>query len=189
MHYSIIQPPFTLKFREMTKQELKDYYRWFLDILPDRIAILADAIRQTPGFEAWDSNESPESLNALGEWFLSQVETRPRTSGEIEQIQSRSSYSIEVSGRELTNRTFSIAIDIGMYISRVFLNNFRDLRWGQEFGNKHGVNYGQPVLVGFPATPFNPVNTMVTLAYAFSDGSRSGTRLREIYDYWSDRVT
>jgi hypothetical protein len=37
MAYQIIQPPFTLKFREMSKAELRDYYRWFHDCIPVRI--------------------------------------------------------------------------------------------------------------------------------------------------------
>ena len=37
MKYQIIQPPFTLKFREMSKEELKEYYKWFMAVMPNRI--------------------------------------------------------------------------------------------------------------------------------------------------------
>jgi hypothetical protein len=53
MPYATIQPPFTLKLREMPKKELRRYYQWFMDILPDRIKELAAAVRETPGFESW----------------------------------------------------------------------------------------------------------------------------------------
>ncbi len=36
MTYSVIQPRFTLKFREMPKPELKAYFEWFAKVLPER---------------------------------------------------------------------------------------------------------------------------------------------------------
>ena len=51
MSYPIIQPPFTLVFREMSKKELKDYKEWFHKIMPERILILASVVRSTPGYE------------------------------------------------------------------------------------------------------------------------------------------
>ena len=46
MSYSIIQPPFTLKFREMSRKELKDYKAWFHEVTPERIAELKDEVRR-----------------------------------------------------------------------------------------------------------------------------------------------
>ena len=188
MSYQIIQPPFTLVFREMSKKELKAYYEWFHKVLPERIQILISAIKSTPGYESWEPDCSPQSLEALGEWFLGQVETRPRTQEEIDTIQSRSQFPINIPGEELTNKTFSLAMDIGMYVSQVFLKSHPSLQWSQPFGNKRFVDYGQPVLSGFGKMGFNPVRMMVTLAYSFSDRSKTGGRLREIYDYWSKLV-
>src|SRR5215510_13793561 len=44
MPYVTIQQPFTLKFREMSKQDLKDYFRWFFEVLPTRIRELTNAV-------------------------------------------------------------------------------------------------------------------------------------------------
>jgi hypothetical protein len=187
MAYNIIQPPFTLKFREMSKTELKDYFKWFMSIAPERVNELNNAVTQTPGYETWQPDKSPASLEALGEWLAGQVETRPRTEEELNEIMSQSPYPIEVSGNELTNKTFSLAMDTGMYLSQVFLQNHPALRWNQEFGSKKYIDYGQPVLVEF-TTPCNPVRIMVTLAYALVDKTWNARRLREIYDIWEQRV-
>ena len=185
MSYSIIQPPFMLKFREMSKKELKEYNEWFHQVMPERIQILTSAIKSTTGYENWEPDCSPESLEPLGEWFLAQVETRPRTQDEIDTIQDRSKFSINIPGEDLDNKTFSLSIDIGMYVSQVFLKKNPALEWSQLFGNKKSIDYGQPVVIGFGASPFNPVHMMVTLAYGFSRKSKTGGRLREIYDIWS----
>lgn len=188
MPYATIQPPFTLKFREMSKQELKDYFRWFFDVLPHRTRELAETVRQSPGFETWQPDQTPASLDALGEWFSVQAETRKRTPDERQEIASRSSFPIEVPNEELTNRTFSLAMDIGMYLAQVFLKNFPSLRWEQPLDDKKFADYGQPVLDGFGPVPFNPVRIAVTLAYGLVSKKQSGKRLREIYDYWSKQV-
>jgi hypothetical protein len=187
MNYQIIQPPFTsLIFKNMSRKELKDYNDWFHEIMPERIKILISAIQSTPGYESWRTDFSPESLNLLGEWFFSQTETRLRTQQEIAEIEGKLKYPLPVSGEELSNKTFSLAIDIGMYLSEVFLRNHEAIQWSQSFGNKKNVDYGQPVLNGFGASAFNPVHIMVTLAYGFARKSKTGKRLREIYDYWSN---
>lgn len=182
--YKTIEPPFTLKFAEMSKPELRDYYRWFLEVIPSRVDELAGAVKRTPGFESWAADFTPSSLEALGNWYAMQVETRPRTGDEIEELAAKLPFP--VSSRELTNRTISLAMDIGMYLSQVLLRNSPPLKWDQLFGGKTYIDYGQPVLTGFlDKIPRNPVGAITTLAYCFIDKTRTGKRLREIYDTWS----
>lgn len=188
MSYEIINPPFTLKFREMSRKELKAYFDWFQSTLPHRIAELAAIVREAPGFESWVPDFSPTSLDALGAWFGAQVETRSRTMDEVGDIRSQSSHPIDVRGEELTNRSFSLAMDVGMYLSEVFLRNHPTVRWDQIFGNRQFIDYGQPVLVGFGDAPFNPVHMLVTLAYGVASGKKDGTGLPRIYDVWSKLV-
>ncbi len=49
--YETIQPPFTLNFREMSKKELRAYFSWFQEIMPERIAQLASAVRASQGLK------------------------------------------------------------------------------------------------------------------------------------------
>lgn len=189
MSYDIIKPPFTLQFKEMDKKELKDYSKWFHEVRPTRIQELTRAIKHTHGFEQWEPDVSPESLNDLGAWFASKVSTRERSLAEIEEIESRLPYPIEIEGVELTNMTFSLAIDVGMYLSEVFLRNYPTIRWDQQFGSKNFVDYGQPVLVGFGVVPFNPVRVAITLAYGIAKGQSNSSRLREIYNIWAEKVS
>lgn len=188
MTYKIIQPPFTLRFREMSKKELKGYFAWFQNILPQRLDELTHEVQQTPGFEEWQADYTPESLDRLGHWFALQVETRPRTKEEIQEIEGRSAYPIDVPNEELTNQAFSLAMDTSMYLSLVFLKKYPSLRWDQVFGNKKNVDYGQPVLVGFGAMPFNPVRMLVTFAYGVASKRKTGKRLRELYDIWTKMI-
>jgi len=183
-----VPPPFTYRFRHMSKKELKDYYQWFMVALSKGIDELAAAVIMTPGFEAWQSDCTPDSLNTLGEWFAAHAEKRNRTDEEIEQIRKRLTFPMDVPKEELTDQTFSLAVDVGMYFSQVLLKNHPSLQWNQPFGGKLHIDYGQPVLAGFGAMAFNPVHMMTTLAYGLADKRQTGRRLREIYDIWSKKV-
>lgn len=188
MPYATIQPPFTLKLREMASKELHRYFQWFMDVLPQRVNELAEAVRQTPGFGSWQADCTPGSLDGLGEWFAGQVEVRNRTQEELQTIQNHQVFPIDIPGEELTNRTFSLAMDVGMYLGQVFLKNYPSLKWEQPLGNKRFVDYGQPSLTGFGSVTLNPVGITVTLAYAVASKNKRHKRLREIYDYWAQRV-
>jgi hypothetical protein len=188
MNYNIIQPPFTLNFREMSKKELKDYYQWFHEVMPLRIEELTRAVTQSLGFEGWQPNYAPDSLNLLGEWFALNVTTRKRSTDELQKIKDSLTFPIEISDDELTNQTYSLAMDIGMYIAQVFLRNDSSLKWAHQFGGKRGADYGQPVVVNFSSAgthAFNPVYMMITLAFGLKRKTKTGNRLREIYEIWS----
>jgi hypothetical protein len=189
--YDTIQPPFTLKFWEMSKKELREYYRWFMEIIPQRVNILANTVSATPGFEDWKPDYTPASLSTLGGWFATQVETRTRTQEERQELMSSSRNPIDVPDYDLTNRTFSLAMDVGMYLSQVFLQNHPSLKWDQPLGSKKFIHYGQPVLVGGFAgnIPWNPVRIAVTLAYGLVKKSKTGAALRDIYDKGSRMIS
>ena len=189
MHYSIIQPPFTLKFRQMSEQELKDYYQWFLGMIPKRICELEGAVTATPRFETWSPDLSAVSLDALGVWFAENVETRQRTSEEVDKIQGLSTLKTDSPEEELTNKTFSLSLDIGMYLSQVLVNNYPNIKWHQPLDDKKFVYFGQPVLIGFGRVPLNPIRIIVTLAYGIASGKQTGIRLKEIYEYWSQHAS
>ncbi len=164
-------------------KELEAYRTWFHQVLPERVAELTEVVKSTPGYERWDPSLSPESLEPLGRWFEGQVETRKKSPDEIEETRSRLTFPIDVPEETLTNRTFSVAMDIGMYFAQVVLKNLAGTRWDQPLKNKKFADYGQPVIMGFGAVPLNPVRVVVMTAYAISRGKRA--ELRELYDTWA----
>jgi len=173
----------------MSKGELSDYARWFHGIADERMSELAAAVRATPGCESWVATFKPESLQSLGEWFANSIETRPRTPDELAELKLRGDLLLSGYDVDLTNRSFSLAVDVGIYLARTFERAYPHLVWKQFLDDRRFADYGQPVLTGFGQVPLNPVRIAVTLAYGLASGKRTGNRLREIYDYWSNRVS
>ena len=155
-----------------------------MDVLPQRVNELAEAVKLTPGFEAWQPDCTPASLDALGQSFAGQRETCKRTDEELQATKDRLVFPMGIASEELTKRTFSLAMDLGMYLSQVFLNRHPSLKWEQPLENKSFIDYGPPVLVGFGSVPFNPVRMVVTFAYGLVSKKKTGDGLRNIYSIW-----
>jgi len=134
-------------------------------MIPLRIEELTKAVNSSDDFETWRPEFSPVSLSSLDDWLATQVQTRRRTQEELQKITSGSRHPIPIENWKLTDRTISLAVDIGMYLSQVLLTNHSSLQWDQPFGGKNFIDYGQPVLVEFTYGPFNPVRMIIGQAY------------------------
>jgi hypothetical protein len=188
VNYQVIQPPFSLKFNEMTKDDVRQYFHWFMGIMPERLETLGRAVRDTPGYQDQVLDGSPQSLIALGAWFEFCVEARSRTKAELAEVQSRSKHPMGIVETELTDRTFSIAFDVAIYFVKAMVQAHPHLKWEQPLKDKRFIDYGQPVLVGLGPVPLNPVRLMINLAYGFASKSTPAGRLAEIFDIWSAKA-
>lgn len=190
MPYEIIRPPFSLSFTEMSRKELRGYFDWVLRHIRQRIDVLATAVTETPGFEDWQPDRTPDSLLALGKWFGTQVETRELTPQEKErhELENQRTFPVDMPEWELTNRTYSIAFDVGIYFSQVLHAAFPSLKWELPLSSKRFAYYGQPCLGKFGRTLLNPVAIAIVIASSFADGEPNDGRLRELFDVWAQDV-
>ena len=91
--------------------------------------------------------------------------------------------------RGWSRETFSLAMDIGMYLGEILRQSATRLQWKALKGNKQEADYGQPILQPFKGgLVCNPVRLAITLAYGLADGTYKGTRLRELYETWRART-
>ncbi len=100
-------------------------------------------------------------------------------------LEEKTKFPMDLPAEELTTLTLSLAMDIGMYLSQVFMKNHTQLKWEQPLGSKKFIDYGQPVLVSFKPGPFNPVRMVVTFAYGLVGHRKTAKGLRDIYEIWS----
>ena len=186
--YEILKPPTNNSYlNELNKKELKKYYDWYIALIPERLNLLAQIVKSTPGYSEWKMDFTPESLVKLGFWFYENIETRALSEKEIEdKINSAPNIydKNSVEKWEVTEKSFSIAIDIGMYLASVLLRNNSALYWEHCIKvTKNNAKYGHPVLANIN---FCPTRVCYTLAYTFADKSKDGNELKEAYDVWDE---
>lgn len=187
--YSIIELPIYPDLKNRSKEDLKEYYEWYINIMPERLKQLSSVINANKSYISWKADYSPNSLEKLGKWFFENVEIRNRNENEIKNIYENSPIwfqKVNINKWELSDRTFSLAIDIGMYITKTFLENNKVLKMTHRLiGRKDDICYGQPVISGFKnKMEFNPTHIIITLAYGFADKTKNSSRLKEVYDIW-----
>lgn len=185
MIYQYANPPFSLKFRDMTKNELHEYYIWYVENTPIRINILNNYIDSLKGNKFWKADYTPESLVNLGTWFNSEIETKNRTADELTEIQNSLKFEVEVDQVIPTERTYSIAYDIGMYFSQVLIKNNPSLELKLLLGSKKNISYGQPVVSGFThKQTFNPHYMMIMQTLRLIE-EKNDLCLFNLYKYWT----
>lgn len=156
MTYSLNSPPCALVFGKASKRDLAAYASWFNDSLEPRISLLAAEVASTSGQECWRPDLTPDSFGSLGRWFEGQVSTRPRTESELAELRASLAFPVDVAKVELTDRTFSLAIDVGMYLGQAVIARVPGARWEQALKNRKSADYGHVVVVGSGAVPLNP---------------------------------
>jgi len=182
--YKPVMLPFSPDFAELPKSKQKEFFKWFMDIIPERLEMLANFVQSTEGYADWIPDFSPDSLIKLGEWYYNAVETREKTEEEIANVP-------EWIGAEpwtLNYKTRSIAFDVGIYFGNVILRNVSGIKWKIWDKGKKSVDYGKPVLIGAKENPLQPYHIMEVLAFGYADKSRHPSKLRELYDIWKESL-
>jgi hypothetical protein len=189
MKYQLACVPRTAdEYRRLSLPELGNYYDWFLGSRQERMTALNWAILESSTLRDWNPDLSTDSVASAGQWFATQVEVRPRTIQEIKILRDTFLPGVGVSDFELTDRTFSLAFDLGVYFGESLRSAYPHLQWKQVLDDKLYVDYGQPVLGGFGRVPLNPFRIAVTFAYGVAGKKQRGDRFLELYLHWEARA-
>lgn len=137
--YNICIPPLKKSPYDFTNYEAKQYFNWYLQVLPERIEYLISVCVAESGYSKEQLNLSPESLKLLWKWFLS--------AAKIEDMQGI---------KQFTLQTEYIMRDIGMYLGETIVESLSGLAWGYYEEPKSDFFVNRPVLIGFLDKQFTP---------------------------------
>jgi hypothetical protein len=193
MQYTLIEPPFIKPPAETTRKEAKVYFQWYVEQIPKRIAGLEQAIHSSggnPEYQSWTASLLPESLTILGQWFSDHLVTAP-PSEEFKEKRAESVAKIPLQYQSLatmpsyvlTDVSYSVVIDIGMYLGEALRKRLTSLTWQLWTRNSRDVDYHKPVLVGFNhLAEYEPERHIHVIARKLVDKQCDPTSLREHFD-------
>lgn len=188
--YMLFIPPMELDFANWSRKTARSYFDWFLGQISERKDELARLVsRLSPGCRL---DDSPDSLRCLGEVFVSEVRTRPSTQEEIAQqgeaLTPRLREVVETEVWELTDRTLSLCLDVGIYFAEVLHKEHPTLEW--DLWTRKTVEYNRPVLVGFRGNvPLDAPGILVNIARRKVDGQHQVGELKRVFEHWSSMVS
>ncbi|MFN0010707.1 MAG: hypothetical protein ACKVS8_03585 [Phycisphaerales bacterium] len=127
--------------------------RW-AELVPHRIACLAQYIRATPGFESWQPDFTTRSMKPLGPWALTVCKTRPGTQADAcpPSLSDKLSPAIQADLRDMNSgppewvyvdeeHAFSVFFDIGAYMGEAIRLRVPGLHWGCDLEYRRDYSY------------------------------------------------
>ncbi len=195
MKYQLNNPEYLHRFdfATSTHQDAKNYFSWYIAQIPLRCPILEAAIQTTNQiFANWQANYTAESLKLLGKWFYQAAKWEP-TSEEFRQNYLKKAQVnlpehlwsiIETPKFVLTQQTWSLIIDLGMYFGETLRQNTANVKWHLwTKGGKKDADYHQPILVNSALKrTCNPQRLMRVMALHFCERTQSPERLYELFE-------
>ena len=189
--YDLIRiPAFASKksFKSFSESDIKNYFEWFIDILPERVDVLKK-YAESEDLE-FDLNFSRDSLLYLYYWFSSKIQLRQRNKQEILELDNNFkktpllSKVLSSEGMTLNENSASICFDMGAYFAKCIQCEFVDLNWIAVRQPKSDVDFGQPILKSANSEfKLNPRRVMESFAYKISEGEYDQNELTDLYDY------
>ena len=183
-----------MDFFKANKKELQDYYNLYMSSIESYISDLEKTVRNSPGFEKWSADFTPDSLILLNRWFRLNVKTRKMSKEEIdaerESITDENlKRTVEIEDWEFTDDTKVIIIKIGMYFGEVFIKNNPTLKWHLYVNtSRNNMYFGQPVISGFEHSHFAPLHMIDVQASKIVDERGDERSLYDLYQYWIEDV-
>lgn len=185
--YEIIKDlPIDYDFNSKTIEQLKLYKTWFLNNKENRIGQLIRIVKSTKGFQNWIADFSPNSLKGLGDWLAINIETEVLSKDEYESKRKETPEWIEIPNWDLSLKSRSLLVDIGIYFGEVFINNHTGMYWKQYYSkSKIEVDNGHMV-IQFKKDNMNPVWLLYILGLKLATKSESTNCLYNLFKRWQE---
>lgn len=153
MIYPLMEPPFRFaSFREMSKEQAKEHFDWFISLIPDRVQLLDECFNAVWGCGV-RFDYSVESLCPVWAAFEPHIETEEKSDAEIQaELATSPEWLHETLAHKrlkLSLGTTTIAMDMGMYYGEVINRNVPGVHWGYVTRPKSLRSVNRPVLFGF----------------------------------------
>ena len=130
-------------------------------------------------------SKTKEELKLYAKWFEENVETEKLSEEEYKEKRAAVPDYIEIQDWDITIKTRSLAVDIGIYFGEVFIKNHKGLKWEQYLTrSKYHMDKGHMVIKGFGKDVLNSIWIIYVLASGLAKKTKKGTRLYELYNVW-----
>jgi len=158
INYNPLPIPFHKPFEELSKKEANDYFDWFISNVGERSDYLRGKVASGLNISEECLDFSLDSLKPIWMWFL-QVAEVSKTPKDVLKKYKKSMIGQPKSyvdhminnhlNEELSVFTEYVLRDIGMYIGKLFIDNYPCLKWTIKYTPKSYVYVNVPLIVGF----------------------------------------
>ena len=149
--YDMAVPPLGLNYYEMTPEQARENFFWFMSKIPERMDYLRNRCATDMKISVDAIDYSPQSLIIVWKWFLktARMEKTPKEELDIMKEQAKIFGESFISWYDFTVSTKFIIRDIGMYLGESWIRKYPQLYWYYFVKPKNEINAKQPIVKGF----------------------------------------
>jgi len=175
-------------FAKSSKEDLRAFYRAFIENVPYSLDELFGLIWKTEGFSKWPASFHENSLPALGEWMKSALQILSPEGMLLPSPKSPEWQGLKTSAWDFSDRSREMIVAVGMYYGEIMVRNNPGVTWVHLLENKKSADFGQPVIGGEVRRIINPVRVATSFSFGIVDGSESSDGLLLAYRFWRDNL-
>ena len=157
LKYDILIPLNVKAFEEFTKEETEEYFKWFVNKIPERVQYLS-------AYSGVLLDFSVNSLVDIWAWFIKIAEIEKTPQIRIKELKEQlkgqpkeiADAMLQENREQLTLETMYIARDIGMYYGEVQVRNNKSLYWGYHTDINEDSFANRPLIKGFEDRNYSP---------------------------------
>lgn len=166
------------------KDIIKPYEDWFFENKDHRIKTIEKYIRTFAGFESLQMDFSINSLSEIGKWLETSIKSEQMPEEEYRRLRSAYPPEIDIEKWDLTDLSYSILYDVGVYFGESIIHQFPNLKWMQYISaSKLNVDVGHMVMqTKYKNCPMNPIWLIRILGFKLIDKKKDGNLLIELFN-------
>lgn len=179
----IIPVDYDKRFLDLSNEEIKSYYNWFLSIKEQRLNHLCHFL-----FNDQQDCLNEKNLKVVEMFLLNSVSTHPKPidvyNEQLKKIPLRFKPFAKPDEYELDTQTISICYDIGIFMGELIINLDSKIFWKLE-DDSNFRDYGQPVLAKKKSKfGINPFIVAKNAAGKIYDGTYKDEQLISFFNAW-----
>ena len=166
------------------KDIIKPYEDWFLENKDYRIKTLENYIRTFAGFENLQMDFSINSLAEIEKWLETSIKSEVMPEEEYRQLRSAYPPEINIEKWDLTDLSYSILYDVGVYFGESIIHQFPNLKWMQYLStSKLNVDIGHMVIqTKYKNCRMNPIWQIRILGFKLIEKKEPSNLLIELFN-------
>lgn len=192
LKYDILIPPLEKSIFALTEQETAEYFAWFMEKVPERVAYISGVCAKELHIPVEKMDCSPESLLLLWKWFRRKAKTERVHRTHKEKQDQRFPNVIFQNKRQLTLETEYILRDVGMYLGETFRKNNPAIYWTYDTKPRRYFFVNHPLLKGFVdystgkrfEASFEPIHMAGVQAAKVLKHNATDEDLLNLYKFW-----
>lgn len=193
--YLGITLPFNKFFYELNKDEAEKTFRWFLDVIPQRVDILETNVRKI--YSNWIADNSCDSLQDLGSWIKANIIWLERTIDEKKKIIQENNLT-GITAQLMNEEEFKISpesshicFDATIYLGETIRKSVSNVEWHYE-KYKRARSYNQPILAvnedsSMKCIPMDIFGILKSTTAAITIMNRGTDKFVQNYKYWTEK--